>query len=189
MLLTAKALTNMDLPSCSFIENGDNAIAITEEGNVMDSEFSFVDAGIPYYFLGGLIIKNNVRIEAGVEMQMRAGSSIAVENSSALLTISGSQTNRVSISGKLNNAGFWKGIYLSSNQNHVFENLDISDGGSSAIGFNSQLANITLEFDAKLTMINCTSSRPNSSCDVLVHNFGGNPVFTDESDDLSVCTE
>ncbi len=189
LLLSVNALKYTDLASCTFKENGDNAIAITEEGAVLNEDYIFENINVPYYFLAGLVLKGNTRLEAGVAFQMRAGTSIDVTAPQALLTISGTQTKKVSIQGKLNTAGFWQGIYIANEQNHVFEHLDISDGGSSASGFNSQLANITMEFDSQLTLINCTSSRSNSTCDVVVHNFGGSPILDIQGDNISVCTE
>ena len=190
MMIELGSLDNMDLKSCTFKENGENMIGFTEkEGSWVENELTMKALDVPYFFGFDMMVRENLTIEAGTEIIMGAGTFIGTENSTQRMTIQGTATNRVSISGKDSEAGYWKGILVQSESNNIFENLDISDGGSSAAGFNEQLGNITLEFGGKLTMIDCTSSRTNSACDVVLSSFGGIVEFIDMSSDLKICEE
>lgn len=106
------------------------------------------------------------------------------------LNIQGTQSNRVTIRGKEALSGYWKGIYITiTNVKNLFEHLDISDGGASALGWATTKANITVEWDGALKLNNCTSARSNSECDVVISTFGSTPTIDVEDSDLEVCTE
>lgn len=68
--------------------------------------------------------------------------------------------------------------------------MDISDGGGNVLGFNNSPANITLEEDGKLALINSTSARSGSSCDLVISTFfGGDVILDNQSPDMEICTE
>lgn len=182
-------LSDMDLSSSKFRENGDNNVAFTKKGSDISTSTRLETLDIPYLFTHDVHLSASLNVEAGVDILMAEGVEIATGQTSGAITMAGTATNRISIRGEESQAGYWKGILFTGDSNNILENVDISDGGSSPAGNNGELSNIVLEFSSQLTMIDCTSSRSNSSCDVVLHSFGGTPTFTDLSTDLKICEE
>lgn len=184
---------NIDFQSCSFKENGNNVVAFHDlDGERLENDLSLKPLDVPYYIESELELYAGLTLEAGVDLQMGNNALINVSNidQKAYLKVQGTQSNHVTIRGKEALSGFWRGIYIpQSNTQNIFEFLDISDGGANPMSFSSTKANIALEFDGSLSMINCTSARSGSNCDILVNNFGGSPDFVNMSDDLMVCVE
>ncbi len=184
---------NIDYSSCRYEVNGDNVIAFHDfESSRLEEDLQLKALEIPYYIQGVLELRAGLILEAGVDMQMGNNAIIDMSptNSGTYLSVQGIASNHVTIRGREAISGFWRGIYITqTNAQNIFDYLDISDGGANPLSFSDTKANIALEFNGSLTMNHCTSARSGSSCDVLVHNFGGNPIFEEQDSDLMICTE
>jgi len=189
LFIRTEYLAEMEIASSRFQENGRNMIGFTPEGSRMPNKVTLEKADVPYFFSADMEVVAGLNVEAGVQIKMAQGTGITATTGTAPIVMSGTSTNRISIAGDESQAGHWLGVLLTTAANHIFENVDISDGGSAPAGFNDGKANITLEFDSQLTLIDCTSSRSNSDCDVILHSFGGTPSLTDMSNGLAICEE
>lgn len=193
VLVNQNHIANMSLPSCTFIENGDNMIGIHQgNGDRLTVESSFEALDIPYFIDEGLDLFASLTLESGVEIVMGNGSYVNNNSSTnSFLLIQGTQSNHVTIRGEEALRGYWEGIYMTAdNSLNIWEFLDLSDGGSSVQGHGDLAGNITLEFGARLTINNCTSSRSGGDCDIVLSDFGGLPTLENNSPDIdSICEE
>ena len=193
ILVNQDLISQMDLPSCSFSENGNNMVGMHQESNERLNNSTTLEAlDIPYFIESGIELFAPLTIEAGVDIVMGNGSFInATIDLNQFILIQGTQSNHVTIRGQQAISGFWQGIYYNQqNAQNIWEFLDISDGGSTVQGFNDTPANITLEGEANLILNNCTSARSGGSCDIVLSVFNGTPSLENNSPDItSVCTE
>ena len=184
---------NFDFASCTFIENGENMVGFHDfRDDRLYSPLVLEALDVPYFIRGTMDLYAGLTLEAGVDLVMGNNALLKVSTSAEpFLNIQGTQSNRVTIRGKEALSGYWQGIYIATNNaKNIFENLDISDGGSTLIGWNDSPANITLEDKARLKLINSTSARSGSSCDLVISTFfGENVVLDNENSDFTVCTE
>jgi len=117
--------------------------------------------GFPWYFQSGLTIDADRKftIEAGAVLLMGTGVQvdIAVPSSSHLIAV-GTPTERITIKGFRNEAGYWDGISVSSNSKGTkFNYCDISDAGHAGDGYILYMRNDYLK-DAFVELNNTTFS-------------------------------
>jgi hypothetical protein len=127
------ALRNMDNTN-TFTGNTEEYIHIQESMNTYiqgDMTLHSLN-GYPWYFADGLSIDadRNVTIEAGATILIGSNTRINVPASSHLIA-EGTAQARITIKGKQDNAGYWKGIRVySRTPGTKFNYCDISGGGS-----------------------------------------------------------
>ena len=193
ILVDQDLISDMDLGSCSFSENGTNMVGMHQETSDRLNTMTTLEAiDVPYFVENGIDLFAPLILEAGVDVVMGNGSFInSTANQNQFLLIQGSQSNHVTIRGQEAISGFWQGIYIDKqNAQNIWEFLDISDGGSAVQGFNDTPANVTLEGEANLILNNCTSARSGGSCDIVLSVFNGTPTLENNSPEItSVCTE
>ena len=193
ILVNQNHISNMDLTSCTFDENGINMIGMHQDhGDRLTRGTTLEALDIPYFVESGIDLYAPLTLESGVDLVMGNGTFInSITNGNQFLLIQGSQSNHVTIRGQEALSGYWQGIYITRpNAQNIWEYLDISDGGSVVQGFNTTPANITLESDANLVINNCTSARSGSSCDIVLSSFLGMPTLDNNSPQItSVCQE
>lgn len=193
ILINQNLISDMDLTSCTFSENGINMLGLhQEDGDRLNKESTFEALDIPYFIEDGFELYAPLTLEAGVEIVMGVGSYLTSRsNNNQYLLIQGSQSNHVTIRGKEAFSGYWEGIYITRPSSlNIWEYLDLSDGGSIIQGHGDLAGNVTLEFDVNLVLNNCTSSRSGGDCDIVLSDFGGNPTVENNSPQItSICEE
>lgn len=193
LLVSQNRINEMDLQSCTFEENGENMVAIQEKNrDRLNKETTFEEIDIPYFIVDGFELWAPLTLEAGVEIVMGNNTFLNPSgNGDHYLLIRGTQSNHVTIRGKEALSGYWKGIYITQkNSLSLWEYLDLSDGGGSVQGKADLKGNVTLEWDSNLTINNCTSSRSGGDCDIVLHDFNGTPVLTNNSPQIAtICEE
>ncbi len=193
ILINQNHISDMDLTSCTFNENGINMLGLHQDDvDRLNKETTFEALDIPYFIEDGFELYAPLTLEAGVEIVMGVGSFLtSTSNNNQYLLIQGSQSNHVTIRGKESLSGYWEGIYIRSPSSlNIWEYLDLSDGGSIIQGHGDLAGNVTLEFDVNLVLNNCTSSRSGGDCDIVLSDFGGNPTVENNSPQIiSICEE
>lgn len=193
IFISLNSAHEFDFQSCTFSENGRNMVGFQNyHRDRLYDDLVLKSLEVPYFMQSGIDLYAGLTLEAGVDLVMGNNSSIKISSDQVpFLNIQGSQSNRVTIRGNEAISGYWNGILIKTgNSKNIFENLDISDGGGNILGFNDSPANITLEEDGKLTIINSTSARSGSNCDLVISTFFGNDVdLTNQSPEIEVCTE
>lgn len=108
---------------------------------------------VPYYVNGSISInEGNTTINAGTKLVMGANVNLEVSVNGSL-TFAGNSSNRCSVTGDDHSQGYWKYIYIKSNNSqNVFSYTDFSDGGTGTWGNGA----ISLSSSSKLSMNNCT---------------------------------
>jgi hypothetical protein len=157
--LAANNVDQLDEASIFNDGNGDNSIELF--GSTLDKagqevSWKALSNGTPYYLNGnrlsiesGLIINDGVNIEVGTDNEIR------VTNDGYL--IADGETDGISIIGKTAAKGAWKGISIFTNDvRNLMNNVTVSHGGSSSIGFGIPQVNIGVDGSGRLTVTNCT---------------------------------
>lgn len=86
---------------------------------------------VPYYLEGPATVKNDLKLNPGVEILMGAGVVIDVQGAGSFNAI-GTASDPILIKGKVNSAGFWNVIHINSNNPlNKFSNVTVQNGGSS----------------------------------------------------------
>lgn len=186
-------LASLDLASNIFSENGKNMIAVTDRySDRLEVRTELDGLEIPYFFSGDFELYQDLTLNRGVELVMDDNSLIEhTASDNYKLEIKGTADEHVVIRGAESESAYWKGIYITSRNNkNEFSFLDISDGGSDKLTFESGKANISLEFGANLLLNECTSAR-SGDCEVFISAFGGdNTEFVNNSPAITkICRE
>ena len=191
ILIHPDYLPSINFASCTYVDNGQNMIGLKSKRNDrLNIESEWKDISIPYFLRDGIEIYKGLTIGAGVEVIFGNGAYIETShssNSSPYLTIQGTSSNHVVLRGKEALIGFWQGIKIQSvSPKNILEYTDISDGSSDI----DYAANITLLYEnSNLTINNCTSAR-SGSCDVVMEDFFGQPILTNNSPEiLNICEQ
>ncbi len=185
-------LQALNLSDNSYSDNGRNMVAVTDRYTDRLTVTTELDGlEIPYFLMGDFDLYADLTLNRGVEFVMDQNSVIEhVAGDDFRLQIKGTENDHVVIRGGESENGYWQGLYITSaNSSNTFEYLDISDGGGQKLTFGEGKANVSVEFEGDLTMINCTSAR-SGNCEVFLSRFGGSPSFTNESPAITnVCEE
>jgi len=112
----------------SFTNNGNQHVLI-QVSYSPESDFTLKQIAVPYYFSDGLSIDKTFNIEAGTHLLMGANAEINVYEGGRL-NANGNTQNPVQIKGALDEAGYWRGIILSSNRDNTFNYCMIRNAGS-----------------------------------------------------------
>jgi len=189
ILVNQNYLPATNLNSCTFIENSKNMIGIKSINKPrLKIKSTWNKLPIPYFIMDGFELYKGLTIEAGTEMIFGNNAYLSVAGSSSnapYLTLQGTQSNHIVLRGEEALIGYWQGIRIDQgNVKNIFEYADISDGGSN-IDFS---ANIVLyNENTNLTINNCTSAR-SGTCDVILDDFLGTPILTNNSPEVTkVC--
>lgn len=184
-------LEDMNLASCTYTDNTRNMIGINSgHQNRLYTKSVWSDLAIPYYVEDGFELYEGLTIEAGTEVIFGNNSFLTVSGSSSFapfLSIQGTQSNHVVLRGEEALIGYWQGVRIDqANAKNILEYTDISDGGSDS----DFKANITLyNRGTNLTINNCTSAR-SGDCDVLLDDFLGAPILTNNSPGITdICNQ
>lgn len=116
--------------------NNENYVLMDSYGNELSEpqHTTWRELDVPYKLIGSerLSIKNNVTIEAGVEIIANANRSIRVEEN-ASLTMNGSANNKIIFRGEENVPAYWDGIYYfgSAASTNKMSHVEIHNGGKS----------------------------------------------------------
>lgn len=121
--------------------------------NNYSSSVSVPKMSIPYYLLNDFkILGGHTSFQSGVNLNMGANAIITVESGGSL-SFDGTASNRNVVSGDQPTKGFWKSIFVKSNNpNNKFSYTDFTDGS----GHWNHPASIFLH--GRLEMDNCTVS-------------------------------
>lgn len=188
--MSFELIRNTTLNSCSFTENEEDYIML--RGVYLKSDVVLEAFKTPYLLDGELVLYNGLTLKAGTELAMNPGSTIdiGISNDKAFFKAQGSASNRVTIRGKKSIAGYWKGINISSaSSQNIIEHTDISDGGSEAIGYTYNKANITIDYTGNLKLINSSMARSNSDCHVIIASTTPASALEVIDSDIKVCKE
>lgn len=183
MVMNVNHLVDLDLTSSVFSNNAQNMIALSDEyGDRLESSLTLEELNIPYLVLGTIDLYANLSINAGVEIVMNNNSLLKADSSvDPYLEANGLEGNHVVIRGLETEDAYWQGIYITSNNSkNQWNYVDISDGGGQKLTFEDGKANISIEWDGKLELNNCTSTR-SGNCEVFISKFSGSPELINNS--------
>jgi hypothetical protein len=106
-----------------------------------------------------LIVSDKLTISPNVTIQCRNNASITITENGAIVAV-GSSTSPIVLKGEVETPGYWKGLFIQSNnpQNEL-SFFTISHGGSASFdGLSDRKANIRLKFGSKLSLTHSTIS-------------------------------
>lgn len=191
ILMYAGAVNQTDLPSCVFSGNTKNAVALygRTSNAVVEEEVTLNKIGIPYRAFSSLEFREDVVINAGVIIETESDMGIYITGNGSL-RINGTSSEPVVMRGVQQLAGYWRGLLINTNNPlNVFDYLNISDGGSSVLGFNPPKANIAVGAvaAAQLTINNCVSTNADG-CQVAVSTTDGTLDYSNSPAITDVCT-
>jgi|SRR5690554_1805347 len=112
---------------------------------------------VPYLLNGTNYIKNGLKLEAGVEILMAAGTRVYVESSGSFNAI-GTNAKPIEIKGKVNTHGYWDLIrFESNNPLNEFKYVNIQDGGAYSYYYYSSIY-VSKSNNASFIMNDCNIS-------------------------------
>lgn len=101
-------------------------------------------------------IKNDVIIEPGVVINFDTGAGLKIEEDGSMVAV-GTTDKPILFTGVDKAPGAWAGVaFLSPNVNNKMEYVTIEYGGGEKIHANVRPANITVSYDTRLEINNCT---------------------------------
>lgn len=153
--ITSNLLGQID-ESSTYSGNGTDEVVfyVPDFGPPIDGPVTVGALDVPYRIEGSLGLTQDVRITEGVTFHMATSSEIVVGSATGVgsLSIEGSAEALVTITGAVETAGSWGGIFVDSPSvlNH-FTHLEIAHGGGTT-PVAGEKANIVLGGDARLTV-------------------------------------
>lgn len=182
---------NSNMLSCIFTSNGNNKIALfgITSNQSSENDMELFKANIPYIIITEIDFSgnHNIIINEGVQIEFESGKSIGIRGTGSF-QINGTVSEPVIMKGVNEISGFWKGIYIETNNPlNVFSFLEIYDGGNTSTILGLSPANISIGSTSRLIINDCISERYDGSCSVVkttTSNFTNNsPTIT------NVCNE
>jgi len=134
--------------SNTFTTNGKQFIGLY--GTTIETDQQWNPMAIPFLIDGDMIVggtfnPGSVTVSAGAQLYFTAGSGIIIPSNSGYLKLSGSNSNRIKVTGETASPGSWKGINIQSNSfSNEIKYADISYGGCCAFpnAYTADVANI-----------------------------------------------
>jgi len=130
--LRSTQLALMDEGTSFDENNGFNQIEVI--GATINSPMSIPKVNGPYAFKGNTNIEAMVEIQPGTYIEMGPSARINITTSGSL-NMTGTSTDRITITGEQEAKGYWDFIYFngSNSPNNQFKYVDISYGGGSSL--------------------------------------------------------
>lgn len=174
IVMYAGDLLNLGVATTTFVGNTNNYIGVysISSNSEVDEDVTFNKANVPYLFLNSLFFQNNVTINPGVSIKIKAAKTFGLEGTGYIKAI-GTALDPINISGQTNIAGFWNGLYVSTtNPINEIDYINISDGGNSIAFYqlpNSSKGNIAIGWamDPGFLKIGSNTNSTNASGCVL----------------------
>lgn len=137
ILLAADNVAKLDEGSVFTGGNGRNVVEIS--GSLIrqnnDEEVvwtNFADKSA-YRLLGDLTVDEGWKLKPGVTIEVARDGRININNSGYIIA-KGTNTDKVTITGAARTPGYWRGlISYSTSEKNLFENAEVSNGGSAVI--------------------------------------------------------
>lgn len=132
LVTSIEQLDKLDGMGSDYSGNTKNYILV--EQSTMDDPVTIQDANVPYRIGDDIVIESNLIINEGTTFEFDAESSFNVGASGSLNAL-GSAGSKISfLPSAVGSAGFWKGIYIGSNNSmNRMENIEIRGAGSQYI--------------------------------------------------------
>ncbi|MEM6925827.1 MAG: hypothetical protein AAF602_02765 [Myxococcota bacterium] len=130
--------------------------------NRVDRSTTLLPANVPYRVEGRVLdVTDALRIEAGVELRMRADAGIGVFDGGSL-ELAGTEAQPVVIRGEQAVRGFWRGIHVETNSPfNRFSYAEIAHTGSNYVYCCNTIAAVFVD-DGRLTLSDSTLSEGSS---------------------------
>lgn len=153
--ITAKQVSALDEASSYNVGNGNNFINV-RSANLSSNE-TWKNTTTPLLINGEVKIAAGLVLSAGMDIMFEASAQLTVEESGYLTAI-GAAGNSITMRGRFSSAGYWRGIYIDSNNpNNKFAYVNFSDGGEYWF-----LDYSTVYVSGRLEMDNCSITNSNS---------------------------
>jgi len=111
------------------------------------------------YFLDrGVVIENELRIEAGTTILVDQGQSISIDGGS--ITAIGEPNNRITIRGAQPLTGYWNKIWFRDARSSELRHVDIFDGGNADAPFDGALV-VSAQFELSMVDVRVANSYTN----------------------------
>lgn len=162
----------LDLASCLYIANGNQKIGMLANpaGGRIYNDATWVNPGLPIELNSNLRVLSDLVIEEGVQIEMGAGTHLAVESEgdeAKSLRIKGTEDDPVIIRGQVELAQSWNGLIVrSDNPLNIWEHLKVYHGGQSSMTFSNQSGNIQVDRVSSLTLSQ-VEAYEGTVCDVV----------------------
>ncbi|MDQ7917949.1 hypothetical protein RBU60_10210 [Mesonia sp. MT50] len=191
LLLVGSIITSCSSDDDTIDDSGDPnpdtpAGIIVIDSNI-DSETVLINhrTGVDYEICGGINVKADLIIEAGVEIVMCAGAGINVENTGSFNAV-GTLDSPIILRGKTASPGFWDLLHFDSNNpNNELNYVSIADGGGSGT-YSNAIIWVNNNNAGQLTLKNSTIKNSKGyglaiEDNALIPNFSNN-VFSSNGD-------
>ncbi len=153
--LSLSLIGSLDIASDYGDGNTNNYIGVG--GSNMTQSQEVKNINVPYFIEEKSYLKNDLKINSGVEILMGAGAYIIVEANGSINAI-GTSSKPISIKGKVNSVGYWKVLHINSNNPlNKFEYVTIKNGGSDSY-YNYSSIFVNNNNNGSFIMNNCTIS-------------------------------
>lgn len=168
-----------------YYDNGFNLIEVKSQN--IEGNLSIQKASVPYLINGNSSVNAFLEINEGTTIKMGPQARLTIGNTGSL-AISGTASNRVTITGNENVPGYWDYIYYngSNSNNNYVKYADISYGGGSSLNCCSGMISLN---DA---LFNLEESSLNNSArfglkirgNTTFNDLGGNTFSNNASGDI-----
>lgn len=158
VFLNASSVTQLDSASTYSGDNVDDRVVVLADTVTEPGAWPALD--VPYLFLGQTVIGADISVDPGARLSFDAGAGLWVDVEGSLSAISDEADIR--FEGRVDQAGYWKGIGLgSASELNVFDGVTIDGAGSEAWCCESsrEAAAILLDPSSQVTVMNSTLSR------------------------------
>jgi hypothetical protein len=145
----------LDIAS-TFSGNGDNEVAVFRStlNQTNEIEWKNFEDNTSFRALGDLTINSGLLISEGTTIRFASDVGLEVSGDGYLIA-RGTETEKVTFTGLVEEAGFWKGIVIFNNNiNNELDHTIVSYGGSTAFGFGIPKVNIGIESGDRLAITN-----------------------------------
>lgn len=132
LVTSIEQLDKLDGMGSDYSGNTKNYILV--EQSTMDDPVTIQDANVPYRIGDDIVIESNLIINEGTTFEFDAESSFNVGASGSLNALGSAGSTISFLPSAVGSAGFWKGIYIGSNNSmNRMENIEIRGAGSQYI--------------------------------------------------------
>ena len=158
VLVSASSVTQLDSASTYLGDNVDDRVVVLADTVTEPGTWPALD--VPYLFLGQTVIGADISVEPGARLSFDADAGLWVDVEGSLSAIS--DEGDIRFEGRVDQAGYWKGIGLgSASELNVFDGVTIDGAGSDEWCCESsrEPAAILLDPSSRVTVANSTVSR------------------------------
>ncbi|SMG50765.1 hypothetical protein SAMN05661096_03732 [Marivirga sericea] len=145
----------LDIAS-TFSDNGDNEVAVfgSTLNQTNEIEWKNFEDNTSFRALGNLTVNSGLLISEGTTISFASDVGLEVSGDGYLIA-KGTETEKITFTGVIEEAGFWKGIVIYNNNiNNELDHTIVSYGGSTAFGFGIPKVNVGIENGDRLAITN-----------------------------------